>query len=80
MQRKSSDYRSPENLYLLAALGLFLILPFQNCSLSPVDTAWADGDPSFRVELPKPKPEASGALNKRALASQSHPVRAHRTK
>lgn len=55
----SKDTKSPENLYLIGTLLLFLILPFQNCTLSPVDIAWAEGDPGYRVELQEPKETAA---------------------
>lgn len=54
----SQDVKSPENLYLVGALLVFLLLPFQNCTYSPVSlqftSAWADADPGFRCETSRP--------------------------
>lgn len=47
--------KSAENLYLVATLLLFLVLPFQNCTISPLtqqaDISWSDSDPSFPTEF-----------------------------
>ncbi|MBX3017611.1 MAG: hypothetical protein KF767_06975 [Bdellovibrionaceae bacterium] len=53
----SQDTKSPENLYLIGSLLLFVLLPFQNCTYSPVSvqftSAIAGEDPGFRCETKK---------------------------
>lgn len=51
------DTKSPENLYLVGSLLLFILLPFQNCTYSPVSvqftSALAGEEPGFRCETKK---------------------------
>lgn len=56
----SQDARSPENLYLVGTLLLFILLPFQNCEMNPISGAWANGDPSYKVEIRKEEAHAVG--------------------